>query len=288
MAVAFDAVSNSGYQAAQSTYSWNHTCAGSKRYLRVAIGLLTPGESNVSSVVYGGVYLSKRYTSDGSSGSNIHVEEWHLVEPPTGTHSVVVTLASSLNTISAAESLTGVDQHSPALNPNASSGDGTGSPEGTLVANEIDSEWILGCVFTKDTSIAYSGDLGLTERVNVSGAGGSLSLVSGGPIVADTNLFEWNGISNYWVALGFAVPEHYQAYTRLGPGVGLAAYGEFVAKDFSAFGPHNPGIITRLAQFGVGVAKYGTFIAKAPNTTPDATNAPMARICSVGRLMGRF
>lgn len=211
-AITFDAVSNSGYKAGFSTYSWAHTCTGTDRYLHVDIAILSAGVS-VLSVTYDGVPLSLFYGQDGLSGSTIHNEEWHLVAPSLGTHNIVVTLSGVLNSMAIAESLDGVNQVTPraGLNPNVGNEQGDDGVSPNLVATTNGTDWIGTFIFAEDTAVTYGGDLPqLIVRGSVSGGGASLSLASGGPFtVPDTQFFTWTDLQtathDYWNTINAAI-----------------------------------------------------------------------------------
>ena len=163
--IAFDAASNSGYQAAVSSFSWSHTNAGSSRVLFVTVSLL--GTGSVSGITYNSVAMVNLGSATKTNGV-LRTEVWYLVNPTNGTQTVAVTL-SGVNTGSAhAISYSGAYQAGvPAAVVNTASG--TGNPGTVSVTTENDHQWVMGVIATTDTAITASE----TQRANVTGALGS-------------------------------------------------------------------------------------------------------------------
>lgn len=177
--IQFDAASNSGYQTAQSTYTWNHTCTGSNRHLLVGISMLSVAGSSVSGITYNGVAMTFLGAKASVSGA-IRVELWGLVAPATGTNAIAVTLSASLDSVGGAISTTGVHQTSPTEAFNSASATNVGAADATVdVTTVADNDWVLDAVATSDTTITVTGTQ--TQRSNVSGALGSGATGSQGP-----------------------------------------------------------------------------------------------------------
>ncbi len=177
--ISFDANSDSGYQTAQSTYSWNHTCGGTDRYLRVGISMLSVAGSSVSSITYNGVALSLLRAKASVSGA-VRAELWELVAPAIGTHSIAVTLSASLDSIGTAISLNGVHQTSPSEGAADATATNVGAADATVnVTTVADNDWVSDIVASDDTAITVGA--GQTQRVNVTGTLGSGALSTEGP-----------------------------------------------------------------------------------------------------------
>lgn len=101
MAVAFDAVSNSGYSPA----SWSHTCSGNQRLLLVCV----TGSSRPTGITYNGVALTKLASSAGNGTTGKTMELWYLIAPATGSNTIAVS-GSPTDYIGIAQSYTGVKQ----------------------------------------------------------------------------------------------------------------------------------------------------------------------------------
>lgn len=166
--IAFDAVSNSGYQAAASTYNWNHTCAGTNRFLAVDVSLLSAGQT-VLSITYNGVPLlpigaQSTVTSFG------RVESWGLANPASGSNSIVVTLSGSIASAAGAVSYANVHRISPTANYNSAQATNVGAADATVnITTATIGSWVHAAVATSDATITA----GNTTRNNVTGAGGS-------------------------------------------------------------------------------------------------------------------
>lgn len=167
--VKFDAVSNSGYQTLQSTYSWNHTCTGSDRFLSVDIAILSIPGTTVASVTYNGVFLSFIGAKSTVSGAG-RVECWSLVAPASGTNTITVTLSTAVASAGIAVSYTGVHQSSPTEGFNSSQATNVGATDATVAITSVaNNDWIHAAIATDDTSITANQ----TTRNNVTGTLGS-------------------------------------------------------------------------------------------------------------------
>lgn len=160
-----DAASNSGYQAAASTYTWSHTCTGSNRYLGVDISILSVG-GTVTSITYNGVAMSAVPNASISTVSSLgRIECWGLANPASGTNTISVTLSGSIASIGTAVSYTNVDQTVPTEAGNAAQATNVGAADATVSVTTItDQCWIHGAIVTNDTSITANQ----TTRNNVS------------------------------------------------------------------------------------------------------------------------
>jgi hypothetical protein len=165
MAIAFDAASYSAVVAGTDTVSWNHTCAGVNRLLVVGVLLsLEVVIKAVSSITYGGTSLTK-IRSDTNSLSKYQVTDlWYLVNPSTGSNSIVVTLDGNLTPTSAmragAISLVGVHQTTPDANNGAAAQGHTS----VVVTTTKDNCWVVDCA-GNFTTVPVVG-AGQTQRVN--------------------------------------------------------------------------------------------------------------------------
>lgn len=176
--IAFDAASNSGYQAASSGYSWSHTCTGSDRYLVVGVAMLSLAQT-VSSITYNSVNLSLIGVRASVSGA-ARVELWGLAAPSTGSNTIAVTLSGSIASASVATSLTGVHQTSPIEGFNSAQATNVGAADATVdVTTVADNDWTVDIVATDDTAITVGA--GQTQRGNVTGVGGSGAMSTEGP-----------------------------------------------------------------------------------------------------------
>lgn len=207
MAIAFDATSTSGYQTAQSTYSWSHTCAANS-ILFVPISMLSVAGSSVTGVTYDGVALSDLTNEDSTTGA-CRVELWILNGPHSGTHTIAVTLSAPLDSIGNAISFSS-DSAPTQEDASGSGGTNIGATDVTFgITPDHDGDWILSAIATSDTSITAGG--GQTERQNVSGTLGSGSLSSVGPIdPAASTTVRWTnvGAAAAWAIVVTAVRDN--------------------------------------------------------------------------------
>lgn len=201
--IRFDAASNSGYQAAASTYNWSHTCTGSDRFLAVDVSLLSAG-STVTSITYNGVALSfigaqSTVTSFG------RVESWGLVNPASGSNSIAVTLSGTIASAGTAVSYTGVHQTTPTEAFNSAQATNTGSAtDASVVVTAVAGQcWIHAAVATDDGSVTA----GQTSRNNVTGVGGSGADEDFGPQAAGAKTMSYTGLGIVatWAIGGYAI-----------------------------------------------------------------------------------
>lgn len=205
--IAFDAAANSGYQAAQSTYTFNRTCTGSNRYLVVDVSLLSAGQT-VSSIVddSGGGNVQMTFIGARSTVSSVgRIETWGLVAPATGTKSIQVNLSGTIASAATAVSYTGVHQSLPYEAFSSNQATNVGAADATVVVTPIaDNTWIHAAIATDDGSITANQ----TTRNNVTGAGGSGANEDSGPITpaaATTMSYTNVGALQTWAIAGVAL-----------------------------------------------------------------------------------
>lgn len=176
--IAFDAASDSGYQAAASSYSWSHTCTGSDRYLVVGISMLSLAQT-VSSITYNSVALSLLGVQSSAAGA-ARIELWGLVAPASGTNTIAVTLTGAIASAGNASSYIRVHQTSPTEAFNSAQATNVGAADATVdVTTVADNDWCVDIVCTDDTAITAGA--GQTQTGNVTGAGGSGAMSYEGP-----------------------------------------------------------------------------------------------------------
>lgn len=176
--ISHDADSNSGYQAASSGYNWNHTCAGSNRYLSVGIGMLSLAQT-VTAMTYNSVAMTFLGSQNSVTGA-ARIELWGLIAPATGTNSIAVTLSGSIASAGVASSYTNVHQTSPTEGFNSAQATNVGAADATVnVTTVADNDWCVDIVATDDTAITVGA--GQTSAGNVTGLGGSAAMSYEGP-----------------------------------------------------------------------------------------------------------
>lgn len=203
--ITFDAASNSGYQAAASTYSWSHTCTGSNRYLRVGVGMLSLAQT-VSGITYAGVAMTFIGAQASVSGA-ARVEIWGLVACSTGANNIEVTLTGAIASAGVAKSYAGVHQTSPIEGLNGAQATNVGAADATVdITTVADNDWVVDVVATDDTAITVGA--GQTQRNNVTGAGGSVADSDEGPKTpAGAVTMSWTNVAALatWATAGVAL-----------------------------------------------------------------------------------
>ena len=168
--ITFDAATNSGYQAASSSYSWSHTCSGVNRYLVVGVSMLSLAQT-VSGITYNSVALTLIGTKSSISGA-ARIELWGLIAPTLGSNTIAVTLTGAISSAANAVSLCGVHQTPPTEAFNSAQATNVGAADATVAVTTVaDHDWCVDVVCTDDTAITVGA--GQVSRGNVTGAGGS-------------------------------------------------------------------------------------------------------------------
>lgn len=286
MTIAADHFSHSNAQVGKSTYSWSHTCAATRRLLLVGVPIINPSGVTVSSVTYGGRSL-KLLGADETGG--IRGELWQLIDPPTGSNSIVVTFSGSCDSWSVANSLSGYGRFFEAASTN------TGVNLGSSVSYNVTPITNNATVF--DFIVVENGaglDAGASQTSLADFASGLLSMSFGmsiqGPVSPPgVTAMEWDNLSaGSYVIVSCALAPSEAIHSRLGQiSVGLTPYGEFAAKT-AASAPQ--ATYSRLGQFGVGLTPHAAFAAKTPAAAGGAATAPLypiaVTICNRGMMRG--
>lgn len=145
--IALDATSSTTGDTA-SSYTWTHTVTGTKPALYVMCGYYSATPRSISGITFNGSSFTKL---DSNNVSNRWAEQWYIVGPATGAHSIVVTFNGALNQSfeavwCSAVSLTGVDQSNP-INTHTSSAIGSIAAFGTVTISTTttkDNAWLVG------------------------------------------------------------------------------------------------------------------------------------------------
>lgn len=117
-----------------TSFNWPHTVSGNDRLLIVTPTNKSPGSTIASSITFNGINLTRQRIWGTFAGDQITTEIWTLVNPPTGTHNIVVTYPRSVEAVCGASSWTGVDQITPIGNIV-----GAGSSGTTVTSNSVSS-----------------------------------------------------------------------------------------------------------------------------------------------------
>src|SRR5205823_5025461 len=125
---------------------------------------------------------------------------WYLVNPPSGTASVVVTTTASKRAVIGVVSFTGVDQTTPipttAKNDNAN---GATSPATVSITNANANAWVMDVVGSGDLH-GFTNGASTTTQWNVINSGNSGASSTKGPLSASTvTNFSWTlGNADAW------------------------------------------------------------------------------------------
>lgn len=206
--IALDATANSGYQAAQSTYTFNRTVTGSNTFLAVDVSLLSAGQT-VTGIVddFGGANTAMTLIGAKSTVSSVgRVELWGVANPTAGTKTIQVNLSGSIASAATAVSYTGVHQTSPTEAFNSAQATNVGAADATVdITSVADNCWIHGAIATDDASVTANQ----TSRNNVTGAGGSAANEDNNgpktPAGAVTMSYTGVGALATWAIGGYAI-----------------------------------------------------------------------------------
>lgn len=181
----FDATSSSPYEASLSTYNWSHTVgSGSYGMLIIGVGIMAAG--TVSSITAGGqsaVFLR------ADSNSVYRSELWYVKTPDVGAQTITVNLSASLTSIAGAVSYFGVDQIVSFEGTTGANGLGGSNTVNVTTVDNYDT--IIDVTSTATASIAVGS--GQVQRVNTSGALGSLGIGDRQWVTPSTVAANWTG-----------------------------------------------------------------------------------------------
>lgn len=104
-----------------SSLTWIHTVSGSDRILIVGVSI--NGNTTVSTITYRGQNLTRLATVN--QGIQARASLWYLLNPPTGSGSIIVTMSASASFVAGATSYTGVNQSNPLGTPATNNNTGT-------------------------------------------------------------------------------------------------------------------------------------------------------------------
>lgn len=206
--ITFDAASNSGYQAASSSYTFSRTVTGANTFLGVDVALLSAGQT-VTSIIddFGGANVAMSLIGAQTTVTSFgRIENWGLANPAAGTKTIQVNLSGSISSTALATSYTGVHQGSPTEAFNSAQATNVGAADASVAVTSIaDNCWIHAAVATGDSSITANQ----TSRNNVTGVGGSgASEDNNGPKTpagAVTMSFTGIGAAMTWAIGGYAI-----------------------------------------------------------------------------------
>jgi uncharacterized repeat protein (TIGR01451 family) len=193
-----------------SSHTWSHTTGtGSNRLLLVGVSLESDSQgTTVSSVTYSGQSLT-RAGFQQSIDNEARMEIWRLINPPSGTANVVVTLNQACDDalVVVASTFSGVHQTTPlGTFASAQSDQGDLAPQPSLSLASASGELVFDMLALDDADSVTSPGGGQTQRLNLtqgdsdSGITGAASTKAGASSVS----LSWATSPDSW-ALG-AVP----------------------------------------------------------------------------------
>jgi hypothetical protein len=200
-----DAVS-SGYTATTglSSLTISHNTSGSDRLMLVGVSINNAGDETVFSITYNGILLDPvgAINHQGSGGDDARVEIWSLIDPPIGTHDVVITFSTGLRryAVGGVITFTSVDQDNPLGTFAGSYGDGSSA---NVSAPTGPDDLLLG-VFACETCTSVSFNSPSINQWNeIAGSGNTIG--AGGIIEGSGSLSALLGKGDHWAMGAVAI-----------------------------------------------------------------------------------
>lgn len=186
-----------------SSLSWSHTVGtgGTNRLLLVSVAIRDYNPPKVvSSVTYGGQALTQ--VGRKSQNQDASVEMWYLVNPPTGTNLVAITLNGTITNggiVGGASSWTGVNQSAPlGTFASAGAGFGTGTTASVNVTSGADEVVVDAVGRPANCTSTDTPGLGQTQLFN-SCANTGVRLLGSSKTGASSTTMSWTlGQSESW------------------------------------------------------------------------------------------
>ena len=278
--ILFDNASNSGYEAALSTYNWAHITGLSSMGLVVNVSIFATG--TVSSITYGGVNLAfVRADSIGVYRNEI----WILPNPAYGSNTLTVNLSTSLTSIASAASYGNVNPDMVEASAGAT-GSGVSTPSVTLTTVN-NYAWVVDGLSTSDTTMTPAG--GQTRRDNNTGALGTGAMGDIGPVTpVGSQATSWSAvtITDSWaigaIALSPANETFITSIAQVGATLTFTGGTQSVVSQTSATVTQNAASITATGgtQYtGVAITQSGATLT----VTGGTQNIASVRIAAVNQ-----
>jgi hypothetical protein len=197
-----DAISSGTTSSGPITIS--HTAGGSNRLMLVGVSINNDSSETVASVTYDGQLLSSvgSINHQGSGGDDSRVEIWSLINPPAGTHDVVINFSASLQryAVGGVITFTGVHQTDPLGTFASSNGDGSSA---SVTATAGPDDLLLG-VFACETCTSVSfNSPGINQWNEVAGGGNTIG--AGGTVEGASSLTASLGKGDHWAMGAVAI-----------------------------------------------------------------------------------
>lgn len=190
MAIALDTTTPVTHTAGATSLSWSHTCTGSNTILIVAmtVGNLADAEI-ITGITYNSVAMTKinRKFLAGQGNSSL----WYLINPTTGSNTVLASLSSSVSIDGISASYTGVKQTSQPDAQTVFAATSTGFTQSTTtVADRTWMVWVCMNAGAQTTTMTSGATIRQIGNVNTDAYGDSngaitpaqsYSMTAGGP-----------------------------------------------------------------------------------------------------------
>ncbi len=167
--VAFDAAASNGAfdPVALTSLTWSHTVgANTNRFLVVGVSTFTntpvPAQ-RVTGVTYNGTPMTRIATQLATDNQSA-IEMFQLLNPPSGTANVVVSLTAVNYAVGGSASFSNVNQSTPTGSPQTNSGNGTTLPNVTVTSSA--SDMVIDTVGTSPAGGFLAPSASQTERWN--------------------------------------------------------------------------------------------------------------------------
>ena len=157
-----------------NTFSFTMPATGENRAVVVNVGAFDSAANSIASVTYGGVAMTKVGATQGVMTDNGVVEQYILVDPPTGANNVVITMSGSAadELFGSASGWVDVDQSTPAINSNNGSNDGVTNPSLSVTVDGLDVGIAFLLYFANNSATCTESDTLLHEREAVGTSSG--------------------------------------------------------------------------------------------------------------------
>lgn len=163
--ISFDSFASASFTTNPTSYS--HTVgSGINGILIVALFYRNDALGAPTTVTFNGASLTRKFRST-PGGVIFTTDLWYLVNPSSGTHSIVVTFSTAEPCIATSASYFGVNSNISAENSN-----GTGSLSASTISNTVNvltaDSWVVGVLSTDDNSSTVTVTVG-TQRGQING-----------------------------------------------------------------------------------------------------------------------
>ena len=258
VAAVFDAAS-ANFVENDSILTFNHTCSGSNRVLIVDVAVGNSPDSMTCGVTYNGVAmtsLAKKHSNENTAG---YIEKFILINPASGSNSVVVTLTGAATTlIAGGKSYNGASQTLADYTGSVVSASGadatpTVNVTGTALDSIVDDGSCNGNAFTAvGAGQTQRWDVPVNNNTAAGNARGSTEPGNGGTVT-----MSYTVTSDWWAIIAVEIPVVAEsAGTPVGQDLAFSYNTKAPIGDNLAFSYH-----TRTPVFDTQAFSYHTRVA---------------------------